>query len=86
LDTFTYYDYYIRSNKIKLRFNNLPLFDDEYDGVPEWRVKLYNELDEQRKYEKKMMQERKDKKKKLNQKGEEIIDTKDAPVNEKIVE
>ncbi len=86
LDTFTYYDYYIRSNKIKLRFNNLPLFEDEYDGVPEWRVKLYNELDEQRKYEKKMKQERKDNKKKLNENGEEIIDTKDAPVNEKIVE
>lgn len=59
MDTFAYFDYYVRSNNVKMRFEHLPLYDDEYTDIPQWRKKLYEELDEQRAYEKKLRDERK---------------------------
>lgn len=78
LETFSYFDYYVRSNKIKLRLQKLPLYEDNYDGIPEWRAKLYRELDEQRAYEKKLREEKRNKKKstRINNTSKEEINTK----------
>lgn len=47
LDTFSYFDSYVRRYNIKKRYDNLPLFDDTYDDLPTWRKKLYMEHDSQ---------------------------------------
>lgn len=85
LDTFSYYDYYIRSNDIQLRFTNLPLYEDDYDGIPEWRAKLYSELEEQRAYEKKIRQERREQRRKRIKKTDEKQPDNEV-INIKIVE
>lgn len=47
LDTFSYIDRYIKSNKININGNELKLdYTTEY--LPEWRRKFYDELDEQK--------------------------------------
>lgn len=51
LDTFSYFDSYVRRYNIKKRYDNLPLFDDTYDDLPSWRKKLYIEHDLQIKEE-----------------------------------
>lgn len=53
LDTFSYFDSYVRRYKIKKRYDNLPLFDDTYDDLPKWRKDLYMEHDSQIKTESK---------------------------------
>lgn len=51
LDTFSYFDSYIRRYKIKKRYDNLPLFDQTYDDLPTWRKELYMNHDAQIKEE-----------------------------------
>ncbi|MCG8572295.1 MAG: hypothetical protein MJB14_19350 [Spirochaetes bacterium] len=48
LETFSYFDNYVRLNQIKQRSASLVLYEDEYDSLPEWRKLLYKELTEQR--------------------------------------
>jgi|GEM_PF-1190763 len=64
LDTFSYLDYYVRYKNIKPKTGDLDSFDDDYDHLPEWRKRLYKELDEQREKEKEIRKQRKEKRKK----------------------
>lgn len=82
LDTFAYFDYFVRSSQVVLRFENVPLFQDNYSDIPDWRAKLYDELDEQREYERKLREERKNKAKKKKS----DLNTIDEEINIKIVE
>lgn len=66
LDTFSYFDSYVRRYNIKKRYDNLPLFDDTYDDLPKWRKKLYMEHDSQIKMELQLN------KKKKNENSDEI--------------
>ncbi len=45
LDTFSYLDYYIRYNSILPKSGTLEQQEDEYKNLPEWRERLYRELD-----------------------------------------
>ncbi len=80
LDTFAYFDYYVRTNKIQKRATLLSLYDDDYTGLPEWRAALYRELEEQRRYEKKLRLERK------KQKENRAIKSNNEEIDSKIVE
>lgn len=61
LDTFSYFDSYVRRYNIKKRYDNLPLFDDTYDDLPKWRKKLYIEHDSQIKAESELNKKKKNK-------------------------
>jgi hypothetical protein len=58
IDTFSYLDYYVKSKNIKPNPGVLTVTDD-YEFIPEWRKKLYKELDEQQKQEKLLKQQNK---------------------------
>lgn len=83
LDTFAYFDYYIRTNKVKLRYENIPLYDDDYNELPDWRKKIYQELDSQREYDKKIRKEKKQIKKQKKNKDKAKPDD---DINVKVVE
>lgn len=59
LDTFSYLDYYIRSNNIKPNKEIMKLYEDDYDNLPEWRSRLYREIEEQHRLEKEFMEKSK---------------------------
>lgn len=59
LETFSYVDYYVRLNNIKHRYDDLKLYEDDYDAMPDWRQQLYRELEEQRERERKLKEQKK---------------------------
>lgn len=63
IDTFAYIDYYVRANKIETNPEILKKITDEYDTLPEWRQRLYREIEEQRKAEKEALLKKKVEKK-----------------------
>lgn len=67
LDTFSYLDYYIKYKKLKPKEGILEFYDDEYDSLPDWRARLYRELDEQQKQEKEKRLQKKETRKKKRQ-------------------
>jgi hypothetical protein len=59
LDTFSYLDYYIKYHKILPDKEILDVAkDDEYQYLPEWRRRIYKELEEQRAMEKELRMKR----------------------------
>jgi hypothetical protein len=60
LDTFSFLDYYVRANDIKPKKGILEKTDDTYKNLPEWRLKLHRELEEQREMEKQQQLKKKE--------------------------
>jgi hypothetical protein len=59
IDTFSYLDYYIKSNNILPNKEIQPVIeDDNYTYLPEWRQRIYRELEEQRAMEKEKREKR----------------------------
>lgn len=56
IDTFSYFDFYIRSHRIKKRYRSLPLYDEHHEYLPDWRTKLWLEFEQQRQEEKEKLQ------------------------------
>ena len=78
LETFSYLDYFIRYNKIKTKEGELEIYDDTYKDMPEWRQKIYRELDEQRKKEKELRKLRIEKRKEKLKKEKPFLKNKDS--------
>ncbi len=80
IETFLYVDYYVKYNKLKPKEGILDLFDS-YSNLPEWRQKIYRELEEQKLQEKKAKEE---KKKIKEEKKKEKMNKQE--IDEKIIE
>jgi hypothetical protein len=61
IDTFSYLDYYVKVKNIKPNPGMLNASNDDYEYIPEWRKKIYRELDEQQKQEKLLREQNKGK-------------------------
>jgi hypothetical protein len=87
IDTFSYLDYYVKINKIKPNPGMLGITDD-YEYVPEWRKKIYKELDDQQKQEKLLREQYKGKN--INKKKPETqnpdIQEKNKEIKEKFID
>jgi len=77
LETFSYLDYYVKARNIKPNEGQLTI-DDDYQYLPEWRQRIYKELDEQRAKELKKKNDKTNKDDKNNIKEKYIDNTGDG--------
>ena len=69
IDTFSYLDFYVRYYNIQPVEGSFKVENIDYDNIPEWRAKIYKELDAQQLEEKK----KRDDLKKTNDKKKQVI-------------